>query len=189
MINEALQFTTDTLDQFLRNRFALDEPKVIKNILIESNGNIPTANQNKVVISLINVERETTKAFNFRNHQLSNGNYVNVNQAERFNLDILVSANFDDYTETLKFLNAVILFFQINTSLSVNSSSAIPKGLNKLEFDIEKLNYQEMNNLWTAMGAKYQPSVIYKMRLLTIQGFEADGYVSAVSANNTQVTQ
>jgi hypothetical protein len=189
MINKALQFTSDTLDQFLKNRFALDETRVIMNNLIDSDGRIPAVNKNKVVISLINVERETTKAFNVRNHQLSNGSYVNINPAERFNLDILVSANFDDYRETLKFLNAVVLFFQINTSLTVNSSSAIPKGLNKLEFDIEKLTYQQMHSLWTAMGAKYQPSVIYKMRLLTIQGFEAEGFADAVYAITNQVTQ
>lgn len=81
------------------------------------------------------------------------------------------------------------MFFQVNTALTVNSSSAIPKGLNKLEFDIEKLTYQEMHSLWTAMGAKYQPSVIYKMRLLTIQGFEAEGYVASVSAIDNQITQ
>jgi hypothetical protein len=189
MINKALQFTCDSLDQFLKNRFSLDERKVILNNLIGSDGSIPTVNQNKVVISLINVEKETTKAFNVRNHQLSNGSYVNVNPAERFNLDILVSANFDDYSETLKFLNAVILFFQVNTALTVNSSSAIPKGLDKLEYDIEKLTYQEMHSLWTAMGAKYQPSVIYKMRLLTIQGFEAEGYIASVSAIDIQMNQ
>jgi hypothetical protein len=189
MINKALQFTSDTLNQFLKNRFTLDETKVILNKLIDSNGQIPAINQNKVVISLINIERETTKAYNIRNHQVSDGSFININPAERFNIDILISANFDDYSETLKFLNAVILFFQINTSLSVNTSSAIPKGLDKLEFDIEKLTYQQMNNLWTAMGAKYQPSVIYKMRLLTIQGFEAEGFVGAVSAMVNQVTQ
>lgn len=189
MINKALQFTSTTLDQFLKNRFSLDETKVILNKLIDSDGQIPSVNQNKVIITLINVERETTKAYNSWNHQISDGSFINVNPAERFNLDILVSANFDDYNETLKFLNAVILFFQINTSLSVNSSSAIPKGLNKLEFDIEKLSYQQMNNLWSAIGAKYQPSVIYKMRLLTIQGFEAEGFVGDVTIMGNQVTQ
>jgi hypothetical protein len=27
-----------------------------------------------------------------------------------------------------------------------------------------------MNNVWAALGAKYMPSVIYKMRMLTIDG-------------------
>ncbi|WP_316821907.1 DUF4255 domain-containing protein [Pedobacter gandavensis] len=189
MINKALQFTSDTLNQFLRNRFGLDETKVVMNKLIDSNGQVPSINQNKVIISLINLEKETTKAYHIRNHSLSNGSFVNVNPAERFNLDILLSANFDDYSETLKFLNAVILFFQLNNSLSVNTSSSFPAGLEKLEFDIEKLSYQQMNNLWSAMGANYQPSVIYKMRLLTIQGFESEGYVGAISTIDNQVTQ
>jgi len=37
---------------FIKNRFNLDESKVLLNTLIEANGNIPQANQNKVVISL-----------------------------------------------------------------------------------------------------------------------------------------
>lgn len=189
MIYKALQFTSETLDQFLKNCFALEDPKVILNNLIESDGSIPSANQNKLVISLINVERETIKPFNIRNHQLTDGSYVNINPAERVNLDILVSANFDDYTETLKFLNAALLFFQVNTCLSATASSSIPKGLDKLEFDLEKLNYQQMNSLWTAMGAKYQPSVIYKMRMLTIQGLEAQGFATDVSALHNKVNQ
>lgn len=181
MINKALQFTNDVLDQFLRNRFGLDENKVLLNNLIEANGTLPQINQNKVVISLINIEKETIKPFYVRNQKLENGNYAHVNPSERYNLDILISSNFDDYNETLKFLNAVILFFQANAVLDGASFSRIPRGLNKLEFEIEKISYHQMQSLWTAMGAKYQPSVIYKMRLVTLQANEADGYIPAVS--------
>lgn len=189
MIYKALQFTSNLIDQFLKNTFSLDESKVVLNNLIDSDGSIPKNNQNKVVLSLINIEKETTRAFNTRNHQLGNGSYVNLNPEERFNVDILLSANFDDYSEALKFINAIIIFFQVNTSLSASNSSVIPKGINKLEFDIEKLNYQQMHSLWTAMGAKYQPSVIYKMRLLTLQGFESNGFAASVSAIPSQVVQ
>ena len=189
MIEKALKFTSDTLDQFLKNRFGLDESKVILNRLIESDGTIPAVNQNKVIISLINVERETNKAFNVRNHQLPDGSYVNVSQAEKFTLDMLVSSSFSDYSESLRFLNEIILFFQVNTWLSASSSSAIPKGINKLEYDLEKLNFQQVHSLWTGIGAKYLPSVLYKMRLLTIQGDEAEGFTAAIAAISNQVNQ
>jgi hypothetical protein len=149
---------------------------------------LPQINQNKVVISLINVEKETSKPFYVRNLKLANGNYSDVSPAERYNLDVLVSSNFDDYSETLKFLNAIILFFQVNTSLDSSSFSNIPAGLDKLEFDIEKITYHQMQSLWTAMGAKYQPSVIYKMKLLTIQGNETAGFTPAVSNTSNQAT-
>lgn len=188
MISKALQFTNDVLDQFLINRFNLDESKVLLNHLIEANGNIPAANQNKIIISLINIEKETAKPFYNRNLQLDNGNYATINPSERYNLDVLISSNFDNYAETLKFLNAVILFFQINPYLDKSVAANIPNGLEKLEFEIEKITYVQMQGLWTSMGAKYQPSVIYKMRLITIQGNESSGFESAVEQTSTLIT-
>lgn len=185
MISKALQFTRDALDQFLRTKFRLDEGKVILNALIEANGSVPQINQNKVVISLINLEKETLKPFYNRNQKISNGNYSEVNPSERYNLVLLISSNFDDYTETLKFLNAVILFFQVNPVLDGGVYSTIPAGLAKLEYEIEKITYHQMQGLWTAMGARYQPSVIYKTRLITIQGEETQGFVPAVSDVST----
>lgn len=182
MINKALQFTCDVLDQFLKNRFGLDESKVLLNNLIESNGSVPEINQNKIVMSLINIEKETAKPFYSRNQKMPNGNYSDVNPSGRFNLDLLISSNFDNYNETLRFLNEVIVFFQINNVLDAATSSSIPAGLGKLEFEVEKITYHQMQSLWTAMGAKYQPSIIYKMRLVTIQGAQTEGFTTGIVA-------
>ncbi len=187
MIAQSLQFTHSMLSRFLRNRFDLDEDKVVLNNLIESDGSIPTLNQNKLIISLINIEKETNKAFYGQAKKLNDGNYADINPSERYNLIILVSSNFDDYGETLKFLNAAILFFQANTVLDSGSSSNIPAGLNKLEFEVEKITYHQMQGLWTAMGAKYQPSIIYKLRLITIQANEAARFMPAVAQTSNTV--
>lgn len=181
MIGKALKFTRDVLDQFLKNRFGLDENIVVLNNVVDSTGASPTANQNKVVISLINIEKETARPFYVKNQRVSNGSYSDISPSEKYNLDLLISANFDDYQETLKFLSAVIMFFQINLCLDSGSSSSMPAGMSRLEYDIEKLSYHQMHSLWTAMGAKYQPSVIYKTRLITIQGNESEGIIPQVS--------
>jgi hypothetical protein len=188
MIAQSLQFTRDVLDQFLRNRFDLDESKVIMNNLIESNGSIPQSNQNKVVLSVINIEQETLKAYYGRNKMLAGGNYADRSPSERFNIDLLICANFDDYAETLRFLDAVILFFQVHSYLDANAFSTIPPGLTRLEFDIEKINYVQMQGLWTAMGAKYLPSVLYQMRLMTYQGNQPDQIMPAISQTSNLVT-
>lgn len=188
MINNALQFTSNVLNQFLKNRFGLDESKVLLNNLIDSNGAIPAANQNKIILSLINIEKETNKPFYGNHQQIANGNYVNTSPAERYNLDVLISSNFDDYNETLKFLTAVITFFQVNTFIDAGKFSNIPAGLTKLEYEIEKITYHNMQSLWTAMGAKYQPSVLYKMRLITIQANEAVSFTTAIAQTSNLVT-
>lgn len=181
MINKALQFTGDILNQFLKKRLGLTESKVLLNNLVEANGGIPAANQNKVVVSLINIEKETIKQFYNRNQKTDGGDFADIHPSERYNLDILISCHFDDYSETLKFLTAVISFFQANTFIDAQAVPSIPDGLIKLEYEIEKINYQQMQSLWTAMGAKYQPSVIYKMRLVTIQSNEVRRFIPAIT--------
>jgi hypothetical protein len=187
MIYKSLQFTNKLLGQFLKNRFKLDEEKTVLNNLVDPDGSIPRMNQNKVVLSLINIEKETNQPFYIQNKKLENGNYSNFNPVERYNLDILISSNFDDYIESLKFLDAVIYFFQINNYLDASSSSSIPEGLTKLEFEYEKNSYHQMHSLWTAMGAKYQPSVIYKMKLVKVQANETVEIIPAITNTNNNV--
>lgn len=187
MISKALKFSSQSLNQYLKNSMGLDEDKVVLNNLIESNGELPKENQNKVVISLINIEQETNRPFRSNNIPVNNNQYNEVSLSEKYNLDILISANFDDYEESLKFLDAVLLFFQINPSLDARYFALMPEGLTKLEFDIEKIAYSQMHNLWTAMGAKYQPSLLYKIRLVTIQGNEARTFNTAVLQTTNNV--
>ncbi|MCX6318972.1 MAG: DUF4255 domain-containing protein [Bacteroidetes bacterium] len=188
MINDSLQFATAVLDQFLKRQFSLDESGVVLNRVVEQDGSVPASNQNKLVLSLINIDNETNRPYYTRNETLPDGNYSDISLSERFNLYLLFSANFDDYAEGLKFLNAAILFFQVHTFLDVKTYPQMPAGFSKIEFDIEKLTYHQMHSLWTSMGAKYLPSVIYRMRLITIKGNDVTGFTPAVTGtiNTTQ---
>jgi hypothetical protein len=188
MISKALQFTCDVMGQFLKHRLGLDENKVLLNNLIEGNGSLPQENQNKIIVSLINIEKETARPFYNRNQKLPDNNFSDTNLSERYNLDILISSNFENYNETLKFLDEVLLFFQINNSFDSSSYSNLPDGIPKLEFEIEKITYHQMQSLWTAMGAKYQPSVIYKMRLINVQANEADRFIPAIVKTTAKAT-
>ena len=151
MIEQALVFTKNILDQYLQNKYGIADSIVLINHVINSGGSIPQQNQNKVVISLINIEQETNQPFYNRKNQLPNGNYVNSTPDDRFNLDLLITAMFDDYKETLKFLNASIMFFQAHQSVNSNSHTNLPEGINKLSFILEQLKYSEMHScghLW-----------------------------------------
>ena len=39
--------------------------------------------------------------------------------------------------------------------------------IGKLIFELESLGADKLNNIWTTLGAKYMPSVVYKVRMLT----------------------
>ena len=169
MLQKALQFTCDVLNQYLLSKFGLTDNAVVINNVISANGEVPQLNQNKIVISLLNIEPETNKQFYGRNQRLKSGSYADINPSDRYNLDVLFSSSFQDYSETLKFLNATLEFFQANSTIDRGVFANLPEGMNRLDFDIEQISYHQMHSLWSAMGAKYQPSIIYKVRLINIQ--------------------
>jgi hypothetical protein len=190
MIEKALQFTGKALNQYVKKKFGIEDDVVMINPIIDQNGAVPKENQNKIIISLIHVEQETTKQFYNRNHKLANGNYVRASLTYRYNLFTLITPNFDNYSEALKFLDASIQFFQINESVDATKNASIPPEIGKLEYEFQKgENYMQMQNLWTALGAKYQPSVIYKLRLVTIVSDEVEGFDEAVKSITTNTEE
>jgi len=189
MINDAIQFIARSLNQALVNTFHADDELVVMNNVIQTDGSIPTINQNRVVVSLVNIEKETNKQYNHYNRPLEANKYSAGSPSEFYNLDLLFSANFDQYNESLKMLGAVIAYFQGHSSLTATESSAIPAGIKKIDLEPEKLVFHEMHNLWTAMGAKYQPSLMYKVRLLNIQSAQVKGVLPSVLQTATSVMQ
>lgn len=190
MIEKALQFTGKALNQFVKKKFGIDDDVVIMNPIIDQTGAVPKENQNKIIISLIHVEQENTKQFYNNNQRMDNGNYARVPLSHRYNLFTLITPNFDNYIEALKFLDAAIQFFQINQTVDATKNAEIPPELKRLDYEFQKgENYMQMQNLWQALGAKYQPSVIYKLRLVTIVSDEVTGFDQAVTQINTQTDE
>ncbi len=186
MIKSALVFIKNQLDQYLVNRFDLDESTTVLNYLVEQNGSVPQKNQNKMVLTLINLDHETSKQYYGGQQRIGNQS-VKVNPAVHFNVDLLFTASFDDYDESLKFLNATISFFQGNNVLDEKKCSDMPDGITSLNFEIENSSYFETHNLWSAMGAKYQPSIIYKVRHVSIQNDEINRVLTNVSTVKSEV--
>ena len=186
MIEKAFQFTAKTLNQSVKNKFGLDEDVVIINRIIEQDGKVPEKNKNQIVLSLIHVEEETTKQFYNRMQPVSDGNYAKKPVSNRYNLFMLITPNFDDYSEALKFLDATIQFFQNNELIDATKYATIPAEIGKLEFEFQKGDgYMQMQNLWTALGAKYQPSIIYKIRMITISSDQVEGFEAGIDSINT----
>lgn len=167
MIDEALIFINSVLNQHLVNRFDIDSDITSLNNLVSADGSEPITNQNKVILTLINLEHETATPF-YGGRTSSTGGSTRSNPSLHFNLDLLITANFEVYSEALKFLTATIGFFQAHYSFNAKSYPDIPSGLNMLNFEVENSPYEKTHNLWSALSAKYRPSIIYKIRHVTV---------------------
>jgi hypothetical protein len=130
--------------------------------------------ENKVIITLVNVERETIK---------NNNAVPNTSQPVNINLYLMLSAYFSavNYPEALRFLSFVIGYVQQKNVFTRSNTPQLDSNITKLVLEMENLSTEKMNNVWATLGAKYMPSVMYKMRMLTIDGSIVREYRPEVS--------
>ena len=104
MILASLVYVRDMLDEFLV--FTLGVERGIGIIdQVPGNGAAAEKYANRIVIALVNPECETNRKF--YGGQRQDGSRVNqLNAALYFNLDVLLSVNFDDYEGSLQSLSA-----------------------------------------------------------------------------------
>lgn len=181
MIDKALNFLQEELNNFLGQRFQSNENLVVQSALISPDGTVPQEIENKVVLTLANIERESV-ANAASGSSAFLGLSSRVSPPLNINLYILVSANFGNkYAESIKFLAQSVTFFQAKPVFTAQGSAGFPRELERLSFELVNLDFSQLNNLWAAQGAKYLPSVVYKVRMLTIQEAWVSDRVPAIS--------
>ena len=90
-------------------------------------------------------------------------------------LYVLVSANFNDYKTSLQFLSGAIRFFQSKNVFNSQNTPALHASLEKLIVDLFTLGFEQQYHLWGSLGAKYLSSVLYRVRMVTIQEMQKSG--------------
>lgn len=184
MIDQALDFVRIQLDNYLRMKL---DPQTstpfIQLANIAWNDSETAAGSagdgSDAFISLINIEEDRISKPQ-ENFVRSKGSIIYKNPKIFLNLYLLFGVNLSDYTESLKRLSYIIQFFQYRNVFTPLTSPTLPTGIEELIFDLETLTFQDLNNLWGIMGSKYLPSVIYKMRLITISEDFAQGQAGLI---------
>ena len=85
------------------------------------------------------------------------------------------------YLDGLKVISFVTQFFQHqNVFTQENSPRLKENNIEELIFDLRTLSFQDLNNLWGVLGSKYMPSVLYKVRMLTINEDFVQGVIPVI---------
>ena len=168
MIYFAVTHIAKSLNQHLKKHYNLDEDIVVVSDLTDIDGSTPTNMNNKVVISLVNIEKD----YSFKNQPLFNpGFFSGISHTSlSLNLNIVVVACFSssNYMESLKYLSATTHYFQSTPVFDHHNSPDLNAGIEKLILDIENLKLHELSSLWGILGGKYLPSIFYKVRAITV---------------------
>lgn len=171
MIAHAIDLLVEQLNAFIP-RDGGEDAVLAGNIAQYSDGDQSARLGEKVVLSLVNVEEETTlKNGAFKRDQ--NGQAGYFQRPVNLNLFLLFSANYSDYQNSMQRLSQVILFFQQKKvfTLANSPSPSLPEeaGDLRLIMDLHSLSFEQINYLWGSLGGKQVPFVLYKCRLVTIE--------------------
>ena len=188
MLRTALEFLSDELNQYLKRKdpanFGTDDIVVLSN-LMKPDGTfalpLDQGNVNfKVILTLINLEEDRVAESQLY-YQRINDQIQMVNSPVNINAYVLFSVFANNYLTALRLLSYVISFFQ---TTNVFDSDLFPQMNAKVEADkpwqkigkllatLHSTTFEQQNNLWAALGAKFMPSVIYKIRTMTFTDFE-----------------
>lgn len=171
MIAKTLTFITELLNQELKMSFGFNDNRVVASSLVNPDGSMPSNAENKIVLSVVNLEHETAMKSMGNYMTDGGGGYGKMAPPVHINLYLLVSANYDssNYIEANKVLSAIIGVFQANPYFNRQTNPEMQSPLEKLTMEIFNLPINELSHIWSGIGAKYVPSIIYKVRMLTIQ--------------------
>ena len=160
------------------------------NVVIENIGLFDTDEgqnlENSLVISVVNIEEESTLKNGNLFTKLGDGTARYENRPVFLNLYVLFTSNFtggvppnNAYVQALKRLSLVIKFFQgKNTFTPATSPVILPGDLSdlskpeianlKIIAELYTLTFEQINHLWGSLGGRQIPFAMYKMRLVMI---------------------
>ena len=159
MIRKILTTYATRLEEYL-SRFH-DQPEGLA--MVGQIGNSTEEKPNKMVVSLLSVERETTGGIAAPVQRTEDG-YARMQPPLLLNMNVMLAAVFDErqYEESLSMLTDTLRFIQSLPKFEVDGDS--------YTIEIVNLSVQDQNNMWTLLGGQQYPSVVCKIRRLCIDG-------------------
>lgn len=149
-----------------------------------------TFDKSSIVFSIVNIEEDKTN----KNQSLYKNGVVKVSvdgedvdskekykkPAQNLIFSVLFTSYIkgaEQYTDGLNKLEQVVRYLQNNnvfyfdTNTLYEQSENVPIGIesNKLIIDLISLKTDQLNQMWSYLGSKYMPSILYTIRLLREQ--------------------
>lgn len=182
MLRTALTFVENTLSQYLVDKDPLiytDQNSVVALAGLMNREGTPINLNAHIHITLVGLEEEKMEGKRLIPVAVGTGNDKKFKQLPPpylVNAYLLFTAVHNDYATALRDISLVLSFFQehpiFEDKIALNTPTPGKpwQYIEKLIFNLHTLSFEQQNNLWAALGAKYLPHAVFKMRLITVFG-------------------
>jgi hypothetical protein len=182
MIDLALKFLVAELNSFLLARTGAEFGDAVLGRIVEDDGRWAAA-ENKITLALLNVEEERSMRGQLPEPLPPDG-LLQLQPRLNINLHVVFAARFQNYEQGLRHLSLVLTFFQANPAFTQTEFPALNGLVGRLAADLMSPSYEQLNQIWAAIGGKYLPSAIYRIRLVALQDMQPIGSDQPITSVN-----
>lgn len=186
MILQTLKILSNELENFLDSfvEDGVDSKRVVIGNIAFHEGekyrpnSVDITTDDKIVLTVVRVQEESilkNNAHYTKNTPLTTVDYHNPKV--HVNLFILITCNSFLYENAMTYLSRIIRFFQSKNVFTELNTDPILSGINEMDrfenfrllMDLYSPSFEEANHLWSMMGGKQLPFVMYKLRALDLE--------------------
>ncbi len=201
MIRTALEFIKKELETYMVDReqdpvhYSAGNVVDLKPVALP-NGNINITNTSHITLMITGVEEERREGKRPVYAPMEDKQFAKLNAPVEIDLYLLFAAHNSDYETSLRDLSSVLCFFQANPIFDTQRFPALNDGakepvtkpwqlIERLSFRLHNLSFEQQNNLWSMLGTKYIPNVMYKVNMMTV--FETKAKEKAAPINELNI--
>ncbi|MXS72460.1 DUF4255 domain-containing protein [Flavobacteriaceae bacterium W22] len=185
MINKVLTVLKDRLNLPNGLQDQAGEIAVVGNIARHEDD---TSNlDNKVVITLLSVEEESTMKNTPRYLKFNESEHImeRESQPAYLNLYVMIAANKNMYDGALVNISKVIEIFQANNVLKYNAVSDEESDF-IFRIELHSVPFDQLSYIWGLLGGKIMPSVLYKISVVKIVAKQEKTDITLIDEINTE---
>jgi hypothetical protein len=174
VIDSALGFIADEVNAHLLKRTGSALGEVGLGTLVDDRGTW-TVPMDSTRLMLFQVDEERVLREQVPERTLIGSREVVLPPPLKLNLVLVFAGRFQQYETALRTLSHIMAFFQARPLFTPSDSPALPAGVERLAMDLLSWGPEQLSQMWTCIGAKQLPSVLYRLRMVVLQDVEPLG--------------
>ena len=202
MIRTAMEFIKKELEAYMvdREQDATYSPGNVVDLkaLVSPEGVYQADDNTHITIMVLNVQENSREGKRPYYIPANDKEFYRLNPPIELELSVLFAAHNKDYPTALRDVSDVVGFFQSSPVFdsakypSLNASVVQPDNkpwqlIERITFSLYNLSFDQQNNIWSMLGAKFMPCVMYKMNMLTV--FDTKGRDKAAAINELNLNE
>jgi hypothetical protein len=128
---------------------------------------------NTICLTLINIDEEASMRNPMIKKRVDGDKVYTQTPGIALNLSIVFIANFpNDYISELNYITKIMEFFQQKDTFTIANTPSLKKyarNIEQLVFKLSTSRLEDQHNIWSLLGIKYMPSVMYSVGKVMIQ--------------------